>query len=168
MYEIKAHISINQRNRALQCLKHRHHLEEILEKRLRTTQTLEKIWIGIHEAESDADALKAYETGAQTIKSLLSENGLTPEAVDEAANKLADTLADQAEIQDALTTVDPVGIDEEELEQELEDLINEERKKDDHEEEDVKQATDALENLQVVDGEVPDAVPVQQQQPMEA
>lgn len=69
---------------------------------------------------------RAFQQGTQAIKSIISNNGLSAEAIDQTMEQLEETLADQREIEEALATGQTamnVDIEEEELNKELDALM---------------------------------------------
>ena len=79
--------------------------------------------------------MQAFNTGADTLKSLLNDNGLSVESVDEAMSQLQYVLEDQKEIEDAMkmgmddiSAMDTDGVD---IEDELSHLIQEEKEQPD-------------------------------------
>lgn len=66
--------------------------------------------------------------GADALRDLLGQDGLSVETVDEAMQKIQDVFADQKEIEDALQmgNDDILGIDNDEIEDELSQLIEQE------------------------------------------
>jgi GTPase SAR1 family protein len=67
--------------------------------------------------------------GADALRSLLGEDGLSMESVDETMEKIQTVLQDQKEVEDALhiRTEDMMDTDTDEVEQELLDLIEQEQ-----------------------------------------
>ncbi|KAJ3300039.1 Charged multivesicular body protein 7 [Borealophlyctis nickersoniae] len=118
------------KERALYFIRQKKSVTEILKKRLGSAETIEAIVSKIQSAETDAEVLSAYNVGADTLKSVLNQSGLTVEAVENTMDKLQDTLADQAEIDDAMTAGQSMvtgsdAIDDAELENELDALLAE-------------------------------------------
>ncbi|RKP36920.1 Snf7-domain-containing protein [Dimargaris cristalligena] len=112
--------------------------ENHLPNRMQAYENICQIISKIQEADSDADILAAYKTGATTLQQVLSHHGLTPDAVEEALDEVQATFQDYQEVQDSLqagiqgmTTTDGMGrladldgtIDQQ-LEEELAALIS--------------------------------------------
>lgn len=66
--------------------------------------------------------------GADALRGLLGQDGLSIESVDDVMQKIQDTFEDQKEIEDALRmgNEDIAGIDDDEIENELSQLVQEE------------------------------------------
>lgn len=70
--------------------------------------------------------LSAYQIGSNSLKSFAKENNLTAESVEDTMDALQDTLADQEEVDNAITMGQNAILkpeEDEELEQELEGLL---------------------------------------------
>ncbi|KAI8360839.1 Snf7-domain-containing protein, partial [Choanephora cucurbitarum] len=119
--------------KALYCLKRKKNLQQILERRLKSMETMDTILLKIESSQDDLQIVQAFNTGADTLKSLLNDNGLSVESVDEAMSQLQYVLQDQKEIEDAMkmgmddiSAMDTDGVD---IEDELSHLIQEEKEK---------------------------------------
>ena len=128
----KVHLSRGQKNLALSQLKSKKTLEEVLQKRVGVDDQLRSILRSIDQAKSDVEIMSAYETATSTLHNVLAHPSLDRDHIDKVTDSLSDAMADQAEIDDAIRSVDVVGskaseIDEDELERELEGLINDEK-----------------------------------------
>ncbi|KAI9031845.1 Snf7-domain-containing protein [Phycomyces nitens] len=118
-----------QKTRALYCLKRKKHLDEILERRLTSLETMETMLMKIEASHNDLQIVKAFNIGADALRGIMSNSELTLESVDEAMVKMQDALDDQREVEDAIATrteetnaMQLSGIDDAELEKELEAL----------------------------------------------
>jgi hypothetical protein len=70
--------------------------------------------------------MEAYKLGAETLKNVTKNYGLTKEAVEDIKDAVYETLADQQEIDDALAEpVGTFGVDDADLEEELNKLVSE-------------------------------------------
>lgn len=69
--------------------------------------------------------MKAYETSSKALEGLLSDPSLQRDNVDQTMSRLADTLADHAEIEQAIAIggVQGAEMDDDELEAELKALV---------------------------------------------
>lgn len=67
--------------------------------------------------------------GADALRGLLGQDGLSIESVDDVMQKIQDTFEDQKEIEDALKmgNEDIAGIDDDEIENELSQLVQDEQ-----------------------------------------
>lgn len=78
--------------------------------------------------------MQVYTVGADTLKSVLASAGLTITSVDDAMDQLQDALSDHREIEDAIQATTNgviehiVGGDDEELEKELENMVETEKR----------------------------------------
>ncbi|KAI9480279.1 MAG: Snf7-domain-containing protein [Benjaminiella poitrasii] len=113
--------------KALYCLKRKKNLHEILERRLKSMETMDTILMKIESSQDDIQVIQAFNMGASALKSLLGKDGLSIESVDDAMEKIQTVLDDQKEIEDALQigTDDFLNIDDDEIENELSQLIKE-------------------------------------------
>ncbi|KAJ3133052.1 Charged multivesicular body protein 7 [Physocladia obscura] len=120
-----------QRTRALAYLKQKAAVTGVLEKRVSSLHTLETILSGIQQAESEIGVLEAFKTGTKTLSTLLSSPALAVDSVNDVMDNLQDTLAQQREIDDAILDNNSriasdfhiSGVEEEDLERELEGLL---------------------------------------------
>ncbi|KAJ3044088.1 hypothetical protein HDV00_003192 [Rhizophlyctis rosea] len=117
-----------QKERALYSIRQKKTISEVLKKRLGSLETIEAILHKIQSAETDAEIFSAYNVGADTLKNVLATSGLTVQVVEDTMDKLQDALADQKEIDDAMVAGHEAmaatsGVDDSELEQELDALL---------------------------------------------
>lgn len=116
-----------QKDKALLLLKQRRKLNDLCLKRMNMLDTLHQILEKIDEAHTNYEIMQAYKIGAETLKNVTQNYGLTKEAVDDIKDAVFETLADQQEIDDALAEpVSGFNYDEDELEEELNKLVGEE------------------------------------------
>ncbi|KAF9133803.1 hypothetical protein BGX30_012147 [Mortierella sp. GBA39] len=105
----KACLKKNQRSQATYALRQRKHLDEVLNKRLKSIDTISSIFFRIQSSETDAELLQSYKLGANTLASVMAtkdENGqemLTRDNVDATMDRLADVFADQQEVDQAMS-----------------------------------------------------------------
>ncbi|KAJ9098944.1 hypothetical protein QFC19_006168 [Naganishia cerealis] len=141
--QVKAsnHLKLNQKNVALSYLRSRKQLESVLEKRVGAAEQLRSVLRGIENAHGDVEIMKAYEASTGTLKSVLSHPSLQREHIDTTMDALAEAMADQQEIDDAIQSGGQVAVsaagmeaDEGDLQRELEGLVKE------REEEEVKKS----------------------------
>ncbi|KAG9067655.1 hypothetical protein KI688_011242 [Linnemannia hyalina] len=104
----KACLKKSQRSQATYALRQRKHLDEVLNKRLKSIDTISSIFFRIQSSETDAELLQSYKLGANTLASVMAtkdENGqemLTRDNVDATMDRLADVFADQQEVDQAM------------------------------------------------------------------
>ena len=134
-------------------LKKKKALEEVLEKRLGASEQLQKVIRSIDQAKSDVEVsailpqlmlfvllglmlcqiMETYQLSTSTLRSVLSHPTLDQEHITSTTDNLAEVLADQHEIDDAIRSGGAIAtgaagmeVDEDELADELQDLIKEE------------------------------------------
>ncbi|KAG0699639.1 Snf7-domain-containing protein [Suillus ampliporus] len=118
---------------ALAELRFKKHLEDLLSKRLGSLHNLESTLISVETAAGDVKIMKTYESSTATLKAILSHPSLQRDKIEETMDALAASTADAREIDDAIRMsgdVDAVdtGIDDTELEAELNALVEEAEK----------------------------------------
>ncbi|KAJ3029964.1 UNVERIFIED_CONTAM: hypothetical protein HDU68_010541 [Siphonaria sp. JEL0065] len=126
----KKALSANQKQVALSYLRQKKDISSVLDKRVASLQTLETILSKIQQAETDQEILAAYSAGTSTLKTLIASSGVTAERVENVMTELEDTLADAAEIEDAIAfhtngvlEISSLNSPGDELERELELLV---------------------------------------------
>lgn len=114
----------NQKPQAVYMLRKRKQVEEILDRRFKTLETMETILLKIETSQNDLQAVEAFNMGANILRSLLSDK----EAVEETMDKLQDTLEDQKKVEEAIKmgnediSNQTIGMTNEDLEDELDSL----------------------------------------------
>ncbi|KAH7094026.1 hypothetical protein BKA62DRAFT_721422 [Auriculariales sp. MPI-PUGE-AT-0066] len=131
---------------ALSYLRSRKQLEDLLSKRLGSLEVLQTQLTAVERAVGDAEIIQAYETSTRTLRTALARPELQRERVDATLENMAEALADQREIDDAIRAGEAVAVgeqvDDDELASELAALAKEahaeqeadERKQKEHEE----------------------------------
>lgn len=78
--------------------------------------------------------IETYKLGAKALKDIYEENGLTVDKVDDVMSDVQDVIDDHDEIQNIVGAVNisNINVDDLELEQELQDLINDDRNDNDN------------------------------------
>ncbi|CEP15970.1 hypothetical protein [Parasitella parasitica] len=121
----REHNAKNQKPQAVYMLRKKRHIEEILERRFKTLETMETILLKIETSQNDLQVVEAFNMGANTLRSLLSGKDMVAETMD----KLKDTLEDQHAIEQAMAVGNEeisnqaAGITNEDLENELDAII---------------------------------------------
>lgn len=137
--KIETLIREKKREQALSYLRSRKMLEELLEKRTKSLETLHGVLIKIEQAASDVEIVKAYELSTASLKTLLSDARLQPDRIEQSMEDMQETLANADEVRRAVE-VGNEGIrmaageeemDEEEMEAELKRLEDESRRESD-------------------------------------
>jgi hypothetical protein len=124
--DAKKFVNSQEKKRALMCLKQRKYIQDVMEKRLEAQQQLQMILLKIQQAESDGDILKAYQYGTTTLADMMTKYGLTVDQVDKTMLHLEQVLADQHEVDMAITSGMSSLVetdDDKMIEQELEALM---------------------------------------------
>ncbi|KAI9305849.1 Snf7-domain-containing protein [Cunninghamella echinulata] len=98
------HSTKKQKTQALYLLKRKKQLEQILDRRLKSLDTIETILLKIDSSHNDLQVMQAFNVGADTLKHILSNNNITVTSVDETIQKIQDALEDQKRIEDAITS----------------------------------------------------------------
>ncbi|KAL7320645.1 hypothetical protein PS15m_000511 [Mucor circinelloides] len=115
----------NQKPQAVYMLRKKKQIEEILDRRFKTLETMETILLKIETSQNDLQVVEAFNMGANTLRSLLSDKGTVEQTMD----KLQDTLEDQKQVEEAMTigneeiSNQTIGMTNEELENELDSMI---------------------------------------------
>ncbi|KAG0012371.1 hypothetical protein BGZ81_001613 [Podila clonocystis] len=127
-----------QRSQAAFALRQKKGLEEVLNKRLKSLETVNSILFRIQSSETDAEILQSYKLGSNTLASVMATKGadgkqlLSQHNVESTMDHLADVFADQQEVDQAMSigadmlieSSVPSGMDEDELMAELDALAD--------------------------------------------
>ncbi|KAG9014590.1 hypothetical protein FRB94_011768 [Tulasnella sp. JGI-2019a] len=120
---------------AMSYLRSKKQLEELLVKRLGSQETLQTVLLKIESAVTDVEIMKAYDTSAKTLKTVLQHPLLQVSSIEETMERMSDALADHKEIEDAIglaneDAMNAAGIepvDDKELQDELDALVQEQK-----------------------------------------
>ncbi|WWC68242.1 uncharacterized protein I206_102165 [Kwoniella pini CBS 10737] len=130
----KKQLAKGQKTTALSYLRSKKQLEDLLAKRISSSEQLGTVIRSIDQAKGDVEIMSAYETSTITLKSILSNPSLSIEKIENTTNLLAEVIADQEEIDQAIKiggelsmNEKRIEIDEEELVSELAELVKEEK-----------------------------------------
>ncbi|KAK6903398.1 hypothetical protein I203_106901 [Kwoniella mangroviensis CBS 8507] len=130
----KKQLAKGQKNAALSYLRSKKQLEDLLAKRIASSEQLGAVIRSIDQAKGDVEIMAAYETSTSTLRSVLSDPSLSPDRISATTDALAEAMADQEEIDQAVRIGGElamggkrVEVDENELAAELEDLVQEEK-----------------------------------------
>ncbi|CAA7271563.1 unnamed protein product [Cyclocybe aegerita] len=116
---------------ALNYIRSRKQLEDLLQKRLGSLSTLQSTFMTVEAAAGDVDIMKSYESSAATLRAILAHPSLQRESIDKTMEALAEANADAKEIDDAVHISADVAlgleesIDDAELEEEWKALVRE-------------------------------------------
>ncbi|KAF9127297.1 hypothetical protein BGW39_005955 [Mortierella sp. 14UC] len=133
----RACLQKNQRSQAKFTLRQRKHLDDVLSKRLKSIDTISSIFFRIQSSETDAELLQSYKLGANTLASVMAtkdENGqeiMSKENVEVTMDRISDVLADQQEVDQAMSdgaslvmeTIHPGDEDDDAIMAELEAMV---------------------------------------------
>ncbi|KAJ3552379.1 hypothetical protein NM688_g4178 [Phlebia brevispora] len=116
---------------AMSHLRARKRLDDLLKKRLGSLDILHSTLLRVEASAGDVQIMKSYESSTATLRSILAHPLLQREKIDETMDAMASANADAQEIDDTIRigaeiTQGEAGIDEAELEEELNKLVQEE------------------------------------------
>ena len=128
---IKKCLEEKQKQMAMVHLKRRKALEVVQVKRSTTFHSLEEVLLKIKTSSMDATVINVFSIANSALKKVLNDNSLTVEKVETVLDSLSDTLADHQEIEQAMMAgqSEITGGELEEFEQELEQLMEDEKSK---------------------------------------
>ncbi|CAO3597589.1 unnamed protein product [Absidia cylindrospora] len=122
-----------QKPQTLYALRRKKHIMEVLDKRLRSLDTIETILLKMESAQDDMQIIQAFDTGASALRSVLS-NGLSVQSVEETMDKIQQVYDDQKDTEQAmmdgstyLNNNDDAEYDDDLLLKELDELENQQR-----------------------------------------
>ncbi|KAJ6647134.1 Charged multivesicular body protein 7 [Pseudolycoriella hygida] len=101
-----------------------------LEKQLAQLQHISTLKSNIENAKYNAGVIETYKMGAKALKDVYEESGLNVDKVENVMNDVQDVIDDHDEIQNIVGAVNISNaneVDDLELEQELQDLMNDDR-----------------------------------------
>ncbi|KIR41477.1 hypothetical protein I307_04026 [Cryptococcus deuterogattii 99/473] len=130
----KKYLASKQKNIALSYLRSKKHLEDLLAKRVASSEQLHAVIRSIDQAKGDVEILAAYETSTSTLTKVLAHPSLSLERIAATTDALSEAMANQEEIDQAVRIGGEVAmggkrveVDEDELAKELEALVEEEK-----------------------------------------
>lgn len=121
--QTRAYLKDGKKQLAKNCLRKKHTLEKNMEKRASTLENTQTLLSRIHETVQDRQTIEAFKTGSKTLKTVLSDSGITLDSVDETVAEVQEVLELHDDIQTTLGNTKLYNFDESELEKELEDLL---------------------------------------------
>ncbi|XP_070539870.1 charged multivesicular body protein 7-like [Ptychodera flava] len=118
-------------------LRQKRSIQRTMENKQIALENMETLLRRIQETETDKMIIDAYKAGSAALKQTLHINELTPDAIDDALGEVQDVMEDYQEVSDAMShgnfSVDEIaGINKDELERELEELLAEEKSANTH------------------------------------
>lgn len=99
----KEHHKNNRKPQAVYMLRKKKQVEDILDRRLKTLETMETMLLKIEASQNDLQVVQAFNLGADALRLLLDSKELNADNVDKTMENIQDTLQDQKEIEDAIT-----------------------------------------------------------------
>jgi charged multivesicular body protein 7 len=126
----KRQLSLGQRTTAASYLRSKKQLDDVLAKRVAAGEQLRSVVRALDQAKGDAEVMSAYEASTAALASALADPRLSPDRIAGTTDALADALADQKEIDDAILLGGRLATgdtDEDELEAELAALVLEDK-----------------------------------------
>ncbi|EIN07271.1 Snf7-domain-containing protein [Punctularia strigosozonata HHB-11173 SS5] len=116
---------------ALTHLRAKKQLEDLLSKRLLSLEKLHSTLLDVERAVGDVEIMQTYELSTATLRSVLAHPSLQRDHIDDTMDALASATADAKEVDDAITDgveiAAPTGVDDSDLEAELQALIREQQ-----------------------------------------
>ncbi|RSH92455.1 hypothetical protein EHS25_008871 [Saitozyma podzolica] len=134
----KKHLAANQRSLAMSALRSKKALEEILDRRIGAAEQLRGVVRSIDQAKGDVEIMSAYSTSTTTLSHILRNPKLDAEYIASTTDALSEALADAHEIDEAVRIGGKIAVgaaggggelEEEELREELEGMVREEKER---------------------------------------
>ncbi|KAI8338000.1 hypothetical protein BC941DRAFT_351604 [Chlamydoabsidia padenii] len=97
------HSNKQQKPQALYALKRKHQLEQVLNRRLKSLETMETLLLKIDASHSDIQIIQAFNMGVDTLKAIFNNNQLTVTSVDETMWRMQATLEEQEQMENMIT-----------------------------------------------------------------
>jgi phage antirepressor YoqD-like protein len=124
--QIKEALGRKNRSVAQRLLAHQKMLAKQLENRLAQLLTLDGILIRLQQTESEADVVKSFRVGAETLQQWMRDNGMTVDRVEETVQQVENVFEDYDEVEQAIeshTMPALSSLEDAELEAELDALL---------------------------------------------
>ncbi|ORZ13704.1 Snf7-domain-containing protein [Absidia repens] len=125
-----------QKPQTLYALRRKKHIMEVLDKRLKSLDTIETILLKMETAQDDMQIIQAFDTGANALRSVLS-SGLSVQSIEETMDKVQQVYDDQKDTEQAmmdgstyLNNNEDAEYDDDLLLKELDELENQQRQED--------------------------------------
>lgn len=114
--------------KSLYYIRKRKGFQQILEKRIKSMETMDNILMKIETSHDDLQVVQAFNVGADTLRDLLGQDGLSIETINDVMEKVSNSLQDQNEIEEAMQSGmnDTIPYNDQEIEAELAQLIEKE------------------------------------------
>jgi hypothetical protein len=128
--KVKECIKNQQKVKALYLLKEKKMVQQFIEKKMSSYNTLQNILLKIQSCESDNDILNAMKLGSDTLKQYIEEKDLSVDRIDDVFSYIEDTLMDFDEIESTIKQNQSVSnVNDVEFEEEFNKLLKEETEK---------------------------------------
>ncbi|ORZ09787.1 hypothetical protein BCR42DRAFT_334349 [Absidia repens] len=95
--------SKQQKPQALYAVKRKLQLEQILNRRLQSLETMETLLLKIDASHNDIQIIQAFNMGVASLKQIFNDNGLTVTSVDETMLNMQTTLEEHERVEEAMT-----------------------------------------------------------------
>ncbi|KAI9321073.1 Snf7-domain-containing protein [Dichotomocladium elegans] len=123
----KQHYAEKRKPQALYAFRRKKHMMDILDRRLKSLETMETMLLRIEASQNDLQVVQAFNIGADALQSVLRDGKLSVATVDEAMLKVQEAFEDQKEVEDAINMGAEqaskfTDVDDDELEKELQEL----------------------------------------------
>ncbi|PHZ14555.1 uncharacterized protein RHIMIDRAFT_235328 [Rhizopus microsporus ATCC 52813] len=114
--------------KSLYYIRKRKGFQQVLEKRIKSMETMDNILMKIETSHDDLQVVQAFNVGADTLRDLLGQDGLSIETINDVMEKVSNSLQDQNEIEEAMQSGmnDTIPYNDQEIEAELAQLIEKE------------------------------------------
>lgn len=134
--KVEASLRAKNKEQALSYLRSRKALEELLQRRVASLETLHGVLVKIEQAAGDVEIVKAYDLSTASLKTLLADERLKVENVEGTMDNMQEALADADEVRQAVEVgqdgmrhaAGVPDIDEDEMNEELARLEEENRR----------------------------------------
>eukprot|EP00833_Pecoramyces_ruminatium_P003367 jgi/Orpsp1_1/1177399/evm.model.c7180000061311.2 len=100
--KVKECVKNKQKVKALYLLKEKKMIQQFIEKKMSSYNTLQSILLKIQSCESDNDILNAMKLGSDTLKQYIEENKLSIDRIDDVFTYIEDTFMDFEEIESTI------------------------------------------------------------------
>ncbi|KAI8997599.1 Snf7-domain-containing protein [Pilobolus umbonatus] len=126
----REHHANKRKPQAIYTLKKKKQIEEILDRRLKSLETMETILLKIEASQNDIQVVQAFNMGADTLRDILNSKDMNIDTVDKTMEKIQSALEGQKELDNIITqSTDEINqsfmnISDQELEEELRMIDN--------------------------------------------
>jgi len=126
----KTRLKEGSRGAAKSALCHRKKLQETVDKHSKALMNIQTLKIQLNQAKTDSKVMEAYKIGLSALKTSLSDLPLNEDKLQDTLFELEDVLEQHRDIENMLsTTIAPDDVTESDLEDELMNILEEEKKR---------------------------------------